>query len=141
MQISKLSPNFEVTDIKKTVDFYTENFGFKLIMAVPETQDGVEQTLAKNKEYVYAMMQKDNVEFMFQRSDTFKNDVLFTKDLPIGATVSFYMDIEGITEFYSTLKNKNLEITDLKTTWYGMTEFYLKDLNGYILGFAEKKEL
>ncbi|MEN2412938.1 VOC family protein [Flavobacterium mesophilum] len=140
MKISKLSPNFEVTDIRKTVEFYTENFGFKLIMAVPETQDGVEQTLADNKEYVYAMMQKDNIEFMFQRSDTFKNDVVFAKDLTLGATVSFYMDIEGITDFYSVLKSKNLEITPLKTTWYGMQEFYLKDLNGYILGFAEKKE-
>jgi len=140
MKISKLAPNFEVTDIKRTVQFYTENFGFKLVMAVPESQDGIEQTLAENKEYVYAMMQKDHVEFMFQRSDTFKNDVVFSKDLPIGATVSFYMDIEGIKEFYEILSGKNLQITALKTTWYGMQEFYLKDLNGYILGFAEKAE-
>ena len=75
MKVSKLSPNFEVSDIRKTVAFYTENFGFNLIMAVPETQDGIDQTFAENKEYVYAMIQKDNVEFMFQRSDTFKNDV------------------------------------------------------------------
>lgn len=86
------------------------------------------------------MMQKDNVEFMFQRSDTFKNDVVFAKGQAIGATVSFYMEIEGIQEFYQDLKSKNLELTELKTTWYGMQEFYLKDLNGYILGFAEKAE-
>jgi uncharacterized glyoxalase superfamily protein PhnB len=140
MKISKLSPNFEVSDIKKTVAFYTENFGFVLVMAVPETQDGIDQTFAENKEYVYAMMQKDNVEFMFQRSDTFKNDVIFSKELTIGATVSFYMDVEGIKEFYETLKNKNLQMTELKTTWYGMQEFYVKDFNGYILGFAEKAE-
>ncbi|MCP2027193.1 putative glyoxalase superfamily protein PhnB [Flavobacterium sp. HSC-32F16] len=140
MKISRLSPNFEVNDIKKTVAFYTEHFEFKLIMAVPETQDGVEQTLDENKEYVYAMMQKDSIEFMFQRSDTFKNDIVFSKDLPIGATVSFYMDIEGIKDFYLTLKKQNLEITEIKTTWYGMQEFYIKDLNGYILGFSEKNE-
>jgi uncharacterized glyoxalase superfamily protein PhnB len=140
MKISKLAPNFEVTNIKQTVAFYTEYFGFNLAMAVPESQDGVEQTIAENKEYVYAMMQKDNVEFMFQRTDTFKTDVVFSKNLPIGATVSFYMDIEGIKEFHETLKNKNLEITELKNTWYGMQEFYVKDINGYILGFAEKTE-
>ncbi|WP_257669753.1 VOC family protein [Parapedobacter tibetensis] len=140
MKISKLSPNFEVSDIRKTVAFYTEHFGFKLIMAVSESQYGIDQTFAENKEYVYAMMQKDNVEFMFQRTDTFKNDVVFSKDLSIGATVSFYMDIEGIKEFHQKLKNKNLQITELKTTWYGMQEFYAKDLNGYILGFAEKAE-
>jgi len=140
MKISKLSPNFEVSDIRKTVAFYTEHFGFKLMMVVPESQDGIDQIIAENKEYVYAMMQRDDVEFMFQRSDTFKNDVIFSKELSIGATVSFYMDIEGIKEFYQTLKSKNLEITELKTTWYGMQEFYLKDINGYILGFAEKAE-
>ncbi len=142
MKIKKLSPNFEATDIKKTVDFYTENFGFTLVMAVPESQDGIEQTLDSSKTYVYAMMQKDNVELMFQRSDTFKKDVIFAKDLNMGATVSFYIDIEGIKDFYNTLKNKKLQITELKTTWYGMQEFYVKDLNGYIIGFAEKvKEL
>ena len=138
MKISKMSPNFEVTNIRKTVAFYAENFGFTLIMAVPESQDGIDQTFEENKEYVYAMMQKDNVELMFQRSDTFKNDVIFSKGQTIGASVSFYMDIDSINEFYLDLKNKQLVLTDLKTTWYGMQEFYVKDLNGYILGFAEK---
>ncbi len=140
MKISKLSPNFEVTDIRNTVDFYTENFGFNLMMVVPETQDRIETTFIENKQYVYAMIQKDGVEFMFQRSDTFKDDIVFSKGLNIGATVSFYMEIEGIEGFYESLRSKNIEMTGLKTTWYGMQEFYVKDLNGYILGFAEKVE-
>lgn len=140
MKISKLSPNFEVIDIRKTVDFYTKNLGFNLIMAVPETQDGIDSAFAENKEYVYALVQKDNVEFMFQRSDTFKDDVVFSKGQTVGATVSFYMEIEGIKGFYENLKSKELEMTELKTAWYGMQEFYVKDLNGYILGFAEKAD-
>ncbi|PIF05445.1 MAG: bleomycin resistance family protein [Draconibacterium sp.] len=139
MKIKKLSPNFEVKNIKETVEFYQENFGFALVMAVPESKDGIEQTLSKNKEYIYAMMQKDNVEFMFQRSDSFRDDLFFAKGLNIGATVSFYMEVEGLNKFYNILKNKNLQITELKTTWYGMQEFYVKDLNGYIIGFAEKE--
>ncbi len=140
MKINKLSPNFAVKNIKETVLFYKENFGFTLIMAVPESQDGVEQALNENKEYIYAMVQKDSVEFMFERSDSFRSSMTFAKDLEMGATVSFYMEIEGIKEFYRTLQNKNLQITELKKTWYGMQEFYVKDLNGYIIGFAEKTE-
>ncbi|MBE8727618.1 VOC family protein [Flavobacterium hungaricum] len=140
MKISKLSPNFEVSDIRKTVLFYSENFGFKLVMAVPETQDGVDQILFEDKEYVYAMMQQGAAEIMIQRSDNFKTDVVFSEGMPIGASVSFYMEIEGIENLYQSLQNKNLEITELKKTWYGMHEFYLKDLNGYILSFAEKLE-
>lgn len=140
MKVKKLTPNFEVSSVKQTVDFYTDNFGFELVMAVPESQDGVEQSLLEGKEYVYAMMQKDNVELMFQRSDTFKSDVILSKEQPIGASVSFYMEVEGIKEFYEALKGKKLQMTNLKTAWYGMHEFYLKDINGYVLGFAEKAE-
>lgn len=140
MKAGKLTPNLEVADIKETVDFYAENLEFKLIMAVPESQDSVDQNLADGRQYVYALMQKDGVEFMFQRSDSFKNDVVLSKGLSIGASVSFYMEIEGLEEFYETLKEKELSVTELKTSWYGMQEFYLEDINGYILCFAQKSE-
>lgn len=138
MKVNKLTPNFEVSDIRKTVAFYSENLGFNLVMAVPETQDGIVQDLTDDKEYVYALMQRDNAELMFQRSDTFKHDVAFLKDISIGASVSFYIEIDGISEFYAQINRKKLQATELKTAWYGMREFYLKDINGYVLGFAEK---
>ncbi|WP_333862545.1 hypothetical protein [Chitinophaga sp.] len=138
MKITKLTPNFEVADIRQTVAYYEGNFGFMLVMCVPETQDGIDQSFAADKEYVYAMMQKDQVEVFFQRTDTFKEDVHYAAGLPIGASVSFYMEIEGIGAFHRKMKGSNQQVTDLKTTWYGMQEFYVKNLNGYILGFAEK---
>ena len=87
-----------MSNVKQTVDFYSKHLGFKLVMAVPESQDGIDQSFVEEKEYVYAMVQKDNVEIFFQRSDSFKNDVVFSQDLSIGASVSFYMDIEGIKQ-------------------------------------------
>ncbi|TDN99804.1 VOC family protein [Sunxiuqinia elliptica] len=140
MKANKLTPNLEVRDIKNTVEFYTTKLGFKLVMAVPESQDGIDQELANDKAYVYALMQKDQVELMFQRSDSFKEDVVFAKGLPIGASVSFYMEMEGIKELHAELSSQGLEVTELKMAWYGMREFYLKDLNGYLLGFGEKAE-
>lgn len=140
MKVNKLTPNFEVMNIRETVEFYQSILGFSLTMAVPATQDGIEQTLTDGKEYVYALVSKDNVEMMFQRTDSFKEDVKLAKDLSLGASVSFYMEIDGIEDFYSQIKNKNIKPTELKTAWYGMREFYITDNNGYILGFAEKKE-
>ncbi|AUP79261.1 VOC family protein [Flavivirga eckloniae] len=138
MKVNKLTPNFEVKDIRKTVEFYQSVLGFTLVMAVPETQDGIEQSFADGKEYVYALVSKDNVEMMFQRTESFKRDVFFAKDLSISASVSFYMEIEGVDSFYEHIKSEGLNPTELKTAWYGMREFYLTDNNGYILGFAEK---
>ncbi len=140
MKANKLTPNFEVQNIRETIEFYRSTLGFSLIMAVPETQDGIEQSLTDGKEYVYALMGKDNVEMMFQRTDSFKEDVLLAKGLSMGASVSFYMEISGIESFYDQIRSKGLNPTELKTAWYGMREFYLKDNNGYILGFSQKSE-
>jgi uncharacterized glyoxalase superfamily protein PhnB len=90
MRLSKLTPNFAVADIRQTVQFYCENLGFELVMVVPVTQDGVEQQLSAGKEYVYAMVKKDSVELMFQRSDSFSEDVVLAGQTPVGASVSFY---------------------------------------------------
>lgn len=138
MKVSKLTPNFEVRDIKETVKFYQNTLGFTLVMAVPETQDKVDQSLVEGENYVYALVSKDNVELMFQRTDSFKEDIKMSKKFPMGASVSFYMEIEGLDNFYNGIKNQVDEKTEPKTTWYGMKEFYIKDPNGYILGFAEK---
>lgn len=140
MKVNKLTPNFEVKDVKETVNFYQFVLGFSLVMAVPETQDEIEQSFQEGKEYIYALVSKDKVEMMFQRSDSFKNDVKMAKDVPLGASVSFYMEIDGLHSFYDKVKDKVVEITEPKLAWYGMNEFYAKDPNGYILGFAEKSE-
>ncbi|WP_422083810.1 VOC family protein [Ulvibacterium sp.] len=140
MKAKKLTPNFEVNNIRSTVEFYESVLGFSLVMAVPETQDGIEQVLANGKEYVYALLHKDHVEMMFQRTDSFKEDVTLAKDMAPGASVSFYMEIDGIEDFYEEILDRGIEPTELKTAWYGMREFYMTDINGYILGFAEKKE-
>ncbi|WP_340198838.1 VOC family protein [Ascidiimonas sp. W6] len=140
MTFHKLTPNFEVSNIRETVNFYQSVLGFNLIMAVPEIQDGIEQKLNNGKEYVYALLAKDNVEIMLQRTDSFKQDIVLVEDAKIGASVSFYMEIEGLNELHHTIKNEVKNCTEPKTAWYGMREFYIKDPNGYILGFAEKTE-
>ena len=141
MKINTLTPNFAVADIRQTVQFYCENLGFELVMAVPETQDGIDQKLSESKEYVYAMLKKDDIELMFQRIDSFQEDVFLTdKFSVVGASVSFYMQGKGIEAFFEELKNKNIQVSELKLTWYGIKEFYIKDNNGYILGFAEEVE-
>lgn len=138
MAFNKLTPNFEVQDIQKTVDFYENLLGFSLVMAVPETQDGIEQSISDDKKYVFAMIVKDKVELMFQQTESFKQDLKFAKELPIAASVSFYMEVNEVDNLYNVVKDKVSEISELKTAWHGMKEFYIKDINGYILGFAEK---
>ncbi len=139
MKLKKITPNFAFQDIKKTVLFYQNVLGFNLEMAVLEDKSGIESELKENKKYVYAMMSRDGVEFMFQRTDSIGEDIPPLKDISQGASVSFYMEVEDIETLYQEVKTKADVVIDLKTAWYGMKEFYIKDCNGYILGFAERE--
>lgn len=137
MKLNKLTPNFAVQDIRKTVSYYQNLLGFKLLMAVPEDKSSIDSELDENKTYIYAMMGRDEVDVQFQRLDSIGEDIPPLKDVEQGASVSFYMGVEDIDQLYQDIRSKVDVVVDLKTTWYGMKEFYIRDCNGYILAFAE----
>lgn len=140
MKMKKMTPNFEVRDIRNTVTFYESVLGFSLVMAVPEAQDGIHTELKDGATYVYALIKQGESELMFQRSDSFRNDVPLVSHPEIGASVSFYFDVEGLREFHHAVVEKTGNVSEIKTTWYGMDEFYMRDCNGYVLGFAESAQ-
>jgi hypothetical protein len=45
--------------------------------------------------------------------------------------------MEGVNEFYESVRHKIEIIQPLRRQPYGMWEFEVKDLNGYVLVFAE----
>ena len=140
MKTKKLAPNLMVKDVGQTVTFYTKHLGINLVMAVPETQDGMDTEIIKNKKYVWAKIKKDQVEIMLQEVVSLKNDVKAFYNYEIGASVSFYIEMQKVADFYNQIKNKVEIIKELTVSWYGMHEFYIRDNNGYILCFAEPKK-
>lgn len=135
--MNKLNPNLMVKDVKETVAFYTDNLGFKLVMAVPETQDGILTEIPEDKKVVYALVKNGNAEIMFQEEESFKKDVPVLADSALGASCTFYFEVEDLEKFYAGIKDKVEVVKELFTTWYGMKEFYIRDNNGYVLTFAE----
>ena len=137
---NKLTPNLMVSNVKETVTFYKDILGFEIDSLVPETQDCVLKEIPQDRELVYALLKNNQVELMFQYETNLKSDVTALADFNIGASATFYFEISGIKKFYNSIKDKAIIVKDLKRTWYGMDEFYIKDNNGYILGFSEKSE-
>ena len=139
MKFKKLTPNFSVRDVKDTILFYQDVLGFKLEMVVPNNENIIEQNLTEGKIYNYAMMSKDEVFVMFLEERCLKEDIPVFKNVTQGASsLLFYIDVEGINSVYDSLRDKVEIVKDIERTWYGMKEFYIKDCNGYILGFREK---
>lgn len=137
--MKKLSPNLMVKDVKETVDFYQQILGFSLVMAVPDTQDGIVTEITGDKKLSYALIKNGNVEIMLQEESSLREDISAFSDMKIGGTFSLYIEVDDLHNFYNGVKDNVSIIKDYATAWYGMDEFYIRDINGYVIGFAQKK--
>jgi uncharacterized glyoxalase superfamily protein PhnB len=125
--MESLSPNIFVKDINATIAFY-KTLGFDLVMTVPESGD-----------YVWVMMTSGSVSFMFQ---TFASlgDALPDVGRQNGGSLLLYIKLKGIRAFFDSVKEKVTVLQGLEKTFYGATEFSIRDINGYVLTFAEDEK-
>ncbi|QEM14562.1 glyoxalase [Mucilaginibacter rubeus] len=123
--MESLSPNIFVNDINQTISFY-ELLGFKVTMSVPET----------GTDLVWAMMTNGSVIMMFQTYDSLGEDLPDIQRTD-GGSLLLYINLKNIRAFFEEIKEKVTVLKGLETTFYGATEFSIKDNNGYVLTFAE----
>jgi uncharacterized glyoxalase superfamily protein PhnB len=125
--MESLVPNIFVRDMNATIAFY-KILGFDLAMTVPEKGD-----------YVWVMMTSGNVSIMFQ-TFTSLGDTLPDVSRQDGGSLLLYIKLKNIRTFFDSVKDKILVLHGLEKTFYGATEFSVKDINGYILTFAEDEK-
>ena len=123
--MESLSPNIFVNDMKATIAFY-KVIGFKITMSVPEVGDN----------FVWVNMVNGNVTLMFQTFESLGNELpeISRND---GGSLLLYINLKNIKQFFNEVKDKVTVLKGLETTFYGATEFSIKDNNGYVLTFAE----
>jgi uncharacterized glyoxalase superfamily protein PhnB len=119
-----LTPNIFVEDINETIAFY-KILGFTVVMTVPETGN-----------YDWAMLTNGGVTLMFQ---TFAS---LGEELPDihrtdGGSLLLYNKLKNIRAFHDDIKDKVQILKGIEKTFYGATEFSIKDCNDYVLTFAE----
>jgi len=57
----------------------------------------------------------------------------------IGGPLLFYFRISKVREFHEQIKDKVEVIKGIEKTFYGATEFSVKDINGFVLTFSEEE--
>ena len=124
--LKKLTPNLMVEDVARTLAFYRDVLGFQVLTTLPEQEP-----------FDFAIVQRDSVELMFQARASLSDNVPALTGAPIGASQTFYIDVEGIRDLYQALHDKVEIVVDFHTTFYGTQEFYFRNINGYILSFSE----
>lgn len=122
-KLSRAAPAFPVADVGATIRWYETELGFN------------SYPFPENPPYVFASVSRDNVEIMFQRIEGYQKPDLHQRRS--GGVWDAYIRMEGVKEFYETVRDK-IEITmPLRKQRYGDWEFEVKDPNGYILVFSE----
>ncbi len=118
-----ITPNIFVKDINQTITFYRK-LGFNVVMTVPETGN-----------FVWVMMTCGNVSMMFQTFESLGDDLpdISRKD---GGSLLLYIKVKDIRTMFTRIKEQVTVVRGLEKTFYGATEFSIRDINGYILTFA-----
>jgi len=123
--MESLSPNIYVQDVKGTMQFYSK-LGFSAMMSVPENSE----------EPVWAMMQNGGVSIMFESFSSIEGR-LPEISRNQGGSLLFYIKVKDIQGLYESLKDEVTVLHGLQKTFYGATEFTIKDCNGWVLTFAD----
>lgn len=131
MEWNQIIPEFDVINLKETLDFYVNLIGFKVIY--------------ERKEDKFAFIQLESIQLMLQELNNDGKWETGKLEYPFGRGINFQIDMKNIQKIYNRLKEANYEIfVDMEEHWYrkdnemlGCKEFLVKDPNGYLLRFSE----
>lgn len=123
--MESLTPNIYVQNVSNTLSFY-KKLGFEPIMTVPED----------STEPVWAMVKNGSVNLMFESFNNIEGRLPEISRQP-GGSLLLYIKVKDIKGLFQSLKDEVEVLHELNTTFYGATEFSIKDLNNYVITFAE----
>jgi hypothetical protein len=107
--MSTIAPCFAVADVGATIRWYEERLGFD------------SDPFPDHEPYVFAMMTRDGIEIMLQRLEGYQKPDIY--QLRPGGVWSAYIRMEGVEEFYESVRNKVEIVQSLRRQPYGMWEF------------------
>jgi catechol 2,3-dioxygenase-like lactoylglutathione lyase family enzyme len=127
--LKKLTPNLVVSDLQRSLDFYRDVLGFIVAATVPDQPP-----------HVFAAVQSGTVDIFLNSRESAAAEYPPFRDVPIGATLTLFIDVESINEIYETLRSRVTIVLPLEKKWYGVTEFAFEDPDGYIITFAQQSK-
>jgi catechol 2,3-dioxygenase-like lactoylglutathione lyase family enzyme len=119
-KIKKMSPQFVVADVNRSIEFYTKNLGFEIEFRYQDFYSGI----SKDGFSIHLKMGKPSIEERQNKRNNEDVDIVFS--------------VDQIEYLYEAMSSKSVEfIQPLREMSYGK-EFYLSDPDGYIIGFLEE---
>ena len=145
---NSLIPNLMVENVCDTALFYQNILDFKLVIAVADfeaemLEGNIIMSLGQRQNLDWANLKLDpenpaSAEFMFQSRRSLELDVPALKGMIISSSQMLYLRSNDVDTQFERLKNKVKVVQEPVTKFYGMREWVMKDINGYILCFGEE---
>jgi uncharacterized glyoxalase superfamily protein PhnB len=129
--LSALAPVLIVETVEPSVKFWTEQLGFTKENEVPGP-DG---------KLIFASVRKDGVEIMYQtRASVVADNAAAATELA-GRSVTLFITVPAIADLDELARrSKGAPVVKARhDTFYGTTEFYIREPGGNIVGFAAPK--
>jgi uncharacterized glyoxalase superfamily protein PhnB len=129
--LKSLAPVMIVDAVEPSLKFWTEQLGFAKDNEVPGP-DG---------KLIFASVKKDGVEIMYQtRSSVIADDPGATAELN-GRSVTLFITVPTIADLDEIAReSKSAPVVKKRhDTFYGTTEFYIREPGGNVVGFAAPK--
>lgn len=117
----RIVPVLKVSDMQKSVDFYTGVLGFTVVWQAANDGGGEN-----------CMLQAGAADLLLSTGSYLGDRPQFTGTL--------YFHMSGVQEFFERVKNQVEIVWPLETMDYGQKEFGIRDSDGYTLAFAEALE-
>lgn len=122
-EFAGLAPQFVVTDVVKTAEYYHDKLGFEILGFFGEPP-------------VYAMVRRGNAEIHFGKSDGER--IQMNEDVRRGLGTDAYIFVSDINELHTEFLAAGVEIVEgpIKRI-YDCIEITIKDCNGFQFVFGE----
>lgn len=122
-KFSKIAPQFVVTDVVKTAEFYRDSLGFTILGYFLDPP-------------VYAMVERDEVEIHFGKADG--DEMKVNESVRKGLGADAYIFVSDIQSLHKEFLERDVKIIEGPVRRvYGCTEITINDCNGFQLVFGE----
>lgn len=126
MKVMRITPVLFAANIEPCAKFWAERLSFQKTVEVPE-----------GNALGFAILEQDGVEVMYQSYASADKDNASTGPLVRKGLSFLYVEVSDLDSVARAMNGAEIAIP-MRTTFYGMREFGVKDPAGHVIMFAQK---
>ena len=124
MTITRLTPNLYTDNVAACAQFWIDRLHFDKTVEVPEPGG-----------LAFAALQKGNIELMYGSYGSLEREPLVSGSFQKGTSFLF-IEVDDLNAVLAAMHDVP-KVADVHETFYGATEFSVKDPAGHLITFAQ----